>query len=100
MELSSTKTSSSSVRQNSTSNDKKKSEEIKEKDFSQQSITFPSNDVSSYKMSVLDGTHALEFTSLDNEGRQRKAHLCLFCGKVYPHSYEIHNLLFVFPIDL
>jgi hypothetical protein len=33
-------------------------------------------------MSVLDGTHALEFTSLDNDGRQRKAHLCLFCGKV------------------
>jgi len=45
-------------------------------------ISFSSNDVSSYKMSVLDGTQALEFTSLDNDGRQRKAHLCLFCGKV------------------
>jgi hypothetical protein len=26
-------------------------------------------------MSVLDGTHALEFTLLDNDGRQPKAHL-------------------------
>jgi hypothetical protein len=83
MDFSSTKRSSSpSPRQNSIINNKEKDEEIKEKDHSQPQITFSSNDVSSYKMSVLDGTHALEFTSLDNDGRQRKAHLCLFCGKV------------------
>lgn len=62
--------------------EKEKVEEIKEKDPPRISTTLSSNDVSSYKMSVLDGTHALEFTALDNDGRQRKAHLCLFCGKV------------------
>jgi hypothetical protein len=86
MDLSSTKRSSSSPspRPNSIINNKQQDEEIKEKDHPQSSsqMTFSSNDVSSYKMSVLDGTHALEFTSLDNDGRQRKAHLCLFCGKV------------------
>lgn len=65
--------------------EKDKHEEIKEKDQPRISTTLSSNDVSSYKMSVLDGTHALEFTSLDNDGRQRKAHLCLFCGKVTTH---------------
>jgi hypothetical protein len=89
IDLSSTKqSSSSSPRLNSIIN-KPKDEEIKEKDLHpQQQIPFSSNDVSSYKMSVLDGTHALEFTSLDNDGRQRKGHLCLFCGKVKFYSYE------------
>ncbi|CAF1475568.1 unnamed protein product [Rotaria magnacalcarata] len=70
--------------------EKQKDEEIKEKpDDLQHPIPFASSDVSSYKMSVLDGTHALEFTSLDNDGRQRKAHLCLFCGKVYNRKYGL-----------
>ncbi len=90
MEFSSTERSSSpSPRQNSILNNKQKDEDIKEKDHSQPQMTFSSNDVSSYKMSVLDGTHALEFTSLDNDGRQRKAHLCLFCGKVNFYFYSI-----------
>jgi len=89
MEFPSTKRSSSpSPRQSSIIIDKQNDEEIKEKDHSQQQqMAFSSNDVSSYKMSVLDGTHALEFTSLDNDGRQRKAHLCLFCGKVNLYIY-------------
>lgn len=67
--------------------EKQKDENIKEKhDELPNPIAFSTNDVSSYKMSVLDGTHALEFTSLDNDGRQRKAHLCLFCGKVISHK--------------
>jgi hypothetical protein len=81
------RSSSPSPRPNSTLNEKQKDEEIKDKDQSRIPTTFSSNDVSSYKMSVLDGTHALEFTSLDNDGRQRKAHLCLFCGKV---KFTIH----------
>lgn len=52
------------------------------------------NEISSYKMSVLDGTHALEFTSLDTDGRQRKAHLCLFCGKVKNSTFK--SMLIVF----
>lgn len=94
MDFSSIKRSTSpSPRAISNINENQKSEDIKEKDHhhhQQQTppITFSSNDVSSYKMSVLDGTHALEFTSLDNDGRQRKAHLCLFCGKVNT-SYQI-----------
>jgi hypothetical protein len=83
IDFSSTKQSSSpSPRQSPIINNQQKDEEIKEKDQPQTQIPFSSHDVSSYKMSVLDGTHALEFTSLDNDGRQRKAHLCLFCGKV------------------
>ncbi|CAF1019786.1 unnamed protein product [Didymodactylos carnosus] len=50
--------------------------------------SFTSNDMS-YKMSVLDGTHALEFSTMDFEGCQRKAHLCLFCGKVYNRKYGL-----------
>lgn len=74
-----------------------KSEEIKEKDppppsAAQQLSAFSSNDISSYKMSVLDGTHALEFTSLDTDGRQRKAHLCLFCGKVSRAEWSLTEL--------
>lgn len=76
------RSSSPSPRRPSAIPEKDKSEEIKEKDLPRISTTLSSNDVSSYKMSVLDGTHALEFTSLDHDGRQRKAHLCLFCGKV------------------
>ncbi|CAF1299373.1 unnamed protein product [Adineta ricciae] len=97
MDFSSIKRSSSpSPRSNSTN---PKNEDVKEKDHHQQQqqpsqqslppIAFSTNDVSSYKMSVLDGTHALEFTSLDNDGRQRKAHLCLFCGKVYNRKYGL-----------
>jgi hypothetical protein len=95
IDFSSTKRSSSpSPRQIPIINDKQKDEEIKEKDHHnpQQQIAFASNDVSSYKMSVLDGTHALEFTSLDNDGRQRKAHLCLFCGKV---NFPIKFFIFI-----
>ncbi|CAF0734110.1 unnamed protein product [Adineta steineri] len=92
MEFPSIKRSSSpSPRHNPIIIDKHNDEEIKEKDQQQpqQQLPFSSNDVSSYKMSVLDGTHALEFTSLDNDGRQRKAHLCLFCGKVYNRKYGL-----------
>ncbi|CAF0809736.1 unnamed protein product [Rotaria sp. Silwood1] len=90
VDVSSTKKSSLSPRPNSIINDKQKDEEIIEKhDEPQKPITFSSNDVSSCKMSVLDGTHALEFTSLDNDGRQRKAHLCLFCGKIYNRKYGL-----------
>ncbi|CAF1120466.1 unnamed protein product [Rotaria sordida] len=82
-------TKNSSSHQN-TIIDKSKNEEIKEKEHKrQQSIGFSTNDVSSYKMSVLDGTHALEFTSLDTDGRQRKGHLCLFCGKIYNRKYGL-----------
>lgn len=92
----SSSSSSSSPHQHSIINTKQKDEEIKEKDHSQPpQMTFSSNDVSSYKMSVLDGTHALEFTSLDNDGRQRKAHLCLFCGKVNLYI-ENKNHVFLF----
>ena len=91
MDFSSIKRSSSSSPRSHSTNPK--NEDVREKDHQQQQqqqpsqqslppIAFSTNDVSSYKMSVLDGTHALEFTSLDNDGRQRKAHLCLFCGKV------------------
>lgn len=76
------RSSSPSPRPQSVLPEKAKTEEIKEKDHSRISTALSSTDVSSYKMSVLDGTHALEFTSLDHDGRQRKAHLCLFCGKV------------------
>ncbi len=51
-----------------------------------------SNGVSFYKMSVLDGTHALEFTLLDNDGRQRKAHLCLFYAEVNLYLHQILGL--------
>ncbi|UJR36582.1 hypothetical protein I4U23_029301 [Adineta vaga] len=88
--------SSSSPRSSSNINENQKNEDMKEKDHQQQQppppqppLAFSTNDVSSYKMSVLDGTHALEFTSLDNDGRQRKAHLCLFCGKVYNRKYGL-----------
>ncbi|CAF3291391.1 unnamed protein product [Rotaria sp. Silwood2] len=86
-------TKNSSIIHQNTIIGKIKNEEIKEKDHnhqqSQQSIGFSTNDVSSYKMSVLDGTHALEFTSLDTDGRQRKGHLCLFCGKTYNRKYGL-----------
>ncbi|CAF1117734.1 unnamed protein product [Rotaria sp. Silwood1] len=86
-------TKNSSATHQNTIISKTKNEEIKEKNHHrhqpQQPIEFSTNDVSSYKMSVLDGTHALEFTSLDTDGRQRKGHLCLFCGKIYNRKYGL-----------
>ena len=58
---------------------KQEGEEPKEK---QLAPVFASNGISSCKMSALDGTHAVEFTAADDDGRSRKGHLCLFCGKV------------------
>ncbi len=42
-----------------------------------------------WKITMLDGTQTVELNMSDDLGKQKKTHVCLFCGKVYNRKYGL-----------
>jgi hypothetical protein len=59
----------------------------------QQQATLIKNQLSSsgldWKLTMLDGTHTVELNVSDEMGKQKKQHVCLFCGKIYNRKYGL-----------
>jgi hypothetical protein len=42
-----------------------------------------------WKITMLDGTQTVELNMADELGKQKKTHVCLFCGKIYNRKYGL-----------
>lgn len=42
-----------------------------------------------WKITMLDGTQTVELNVADEMGKQKKTHVCLFCGKIYNRKYGL-----------
>lgn len=42
-----------------------------------------------WKITLLDGTQTVELNIADEMGKQKKTHVCLFCGKIYNRKYGL-----------
>lgn len=42
-----------------------------------------------WKITMLDGTQTVELNMSDELGKQKKTHVCLFCGKIYNRKYGL-----------
>jgi len=42
-----------------------------------------------WKITMLDGTQTVELNMSDDLGKQKKTHVCLFCGKIYNRKYGL-----------
>jgi len=42
-----------------------------------------------WKITMLDGTQTVELNMSDEMGKQKKTHVCLFCGKIYNRKYGL-----------
>jgi DNA-directed RNA polymerase subunit RPC12/RpoP len=42
-----------------------------------------------WKITMLDGTQTVELNMADEMGKQKKTHVCLFCGKIYNRKYGL-----------
>lgn len=42
-----------------------------------------------WKITMLDGTQTVELNMPDEMGKQKKTHVCLFCGKIYNRKYGL-----------
>jgi hypothetical protein len=42
-----------------------------------------------WKITLLDGTQTVELNMADEMGKQKKTHVCLFCGKIYNRKYGL-----------
>lgn len=42
-----------------------------------------------WKITMLDGTQTVELNMPDEQGKQKKTHVCLFCGKIYNRKYGL-----------
>ncbi len=42
-----------------------------------------------WKITMLDGTQTVELNVSDELGKQKKTHVCLFCGKIYNRKYGL-----------
>ena len=47
------------------------------------------NSALDWKITMLDGTQTVELNMSDELGKQKKTHVCLFCGKIYNRKYGL-----------